>query len=100
MTSPTVPKDAILTQLVEILRDMTQDWDVDPGAEIGAETRLIRDLAFESIDVVQLVVAIEERFGRRDLPFEQLLMEDGRYADEISVRDTVDFLHDHLNRSA
>lgn len=96
--STTFSKEAILEGLVDILKDMTSDWDMDFDRQtMGAQTRLIGDLEFESIDVVQFIVAVEERFGRRDLPFEKFLMRDGRYADELYVRDAVDFLHAHLN---
>jgi len=90
-------RDKILRELSEILKDMTSDWDIGYDGGIGPDTRLIADLEFESIDVVQLIVAIEERFQRRDLPFEKLLMKDGRYVDEILVSDAVNFLCQHLN---
>jgi acyl carrier protein len=91
-------RDSILSQVTKILEDITADWDIEYSGGITARTRLIRDLAFESIDVVQLVVAIEEHFKRRDFPFENLLMVDGRYVDEIEVGQAVDFLHRHLNK--
>lgn len=84
---------------VAIINDMTSDWDTGFEGGVGPETRLIADLGFESIDVVQLVVAIEERFQRRDLPFEELLMEDGRYVDELRVGAIADFLAKHAVRS-
>ncbi|MFH1417782.1 MAG: acyl carrier protein [Planctomycetota bacterium] len=93
-------EETIQKELVAILDDMTSDWDVDCDGGIAADTRLIADLAFESIDVVQLIVAIEERFQRRDLPFEKLLMKDGRYVDEFRVGDVVGFLCRHLNGQA
>ncbi len=93
-------KEQILQDVVAILEDMTKDWDTEFSGAIGAETRLIGDLAFESIDVVQFVVAIEEHFKRRDLAFEQLLMEDGRYVSELRVGGAVDFLHQKLNAPA
>ena len=89
-------REEILDNLVRILEDMTADWDMDLDDPIGEATRLMADLEFESIDVVQFIVAIEERFQRRGMPFEELLMEDGRYVDEITVKDTVDFLDRHL----
>jgi len=89
-------KDAVLSAMVDIVKNMTADWDTGFDGAIGAKTRLIGDLSFESIDVVHLVVAIEQRFGRRDLPFEDLLMKDGRYVDELTVGSTVDFLYRHL----
>ena len=67
-------RSIVLRDVVSILEDITGDWDLDLSGGIGPETRLIADLGFESIDVVQFVVAIEQRFQRRDLPFEQLLM--------------------------
>jgi acyl carrier protein len=83
--------------VVWILEEMTSDWDLDFEGGVGSGTRLIADLAFESIDVVQFVVALEERFGCRGLPFEQLLMSDGRYVDDLTVAQVAAFLDAHLN---
>jgi acyl carrier protein len=92
-----ITEETILRHIIGILQDMTEDWDTDFNTPMGPETRLVADLAFESIDVVQFVVAIEEHFRCKGLPFEELLMVDGRYVDEIGVRDTVSFLYQHLN---
>jgi acyl carrier protein len=89
-------KDAALSGVVEMLRDMVADWDLDHSEAIGPNTRLIEDLAFESIDIVQLVVAIEQKFQRKGLPFEKLFMRDGDYVEEISVAEVVDFLYTNL----
>lgn len=85
-------REQILADLVAILTDMTADWDLDFSGPIDGETRLMADLAFESIDVVQLVVAIEAHVQRRHLHFEKLLMVDGRYVQELQVKDIADFL--------
>ena len=97
MTDNNSNKEAILQGIINILADMTADWDMEFEGAIGSETKLISDLEFESIDVVQFIVAIEEHFKRRGLPFEELLMIDGRYVDEIKVADTVAFLDHHFN---
>lgn len=89
-------RETITRELVAILEEMTSDWDSEFDA-IGPETRLIADLGFESIDVVQLVVAMEEHFQRRDLPFGELLMEGGQYVDDLRVGDAVEFLVKFLN---
>ena len=91
--SPT--RESIFSDMVGIVKNMTSDWDTAFDEPIGMDTRLIRDLGFESIDVVHLVVAIETQFKRRDLPFEQLLMADDRYVDELTLRQIVDFLAKH-----
>jgi acyl carrier protein len=90
-------REAILKDLLAVLEDITLDWDLEFDGSIGPHTRLIADLAFESVDVVQFVVAIEEQFKCRGLSWEEFLMEDGRYVDEIKVGDTVDFLYKKLN---
>ena len=90
-------REVILRRVVDVLDDITSDWDNALAGPIGPHTGLVGDLEFESIDVVQFIVAIEEKFRRRGLPFEELLMKDGRYVDEIKVEASVDFLHRHLN---
>ena len=87
---------AIEEVVLQILKDLTSDWDSDYAGGIGPDTMLMNDLDFESIDVVELVVSIEGRFARRDLPFEKLLMHDGRYVEDLSVREVVDFLESQL----
>ena len=74
-------REVILRDIIHILETMTSDWDMEFTESIASNTGLVSDLAFESIDIVQFVVAIEERFQRRKLPFEELLMVDGRYVD-------------------
>jgi acyl carrier protein len=99
LTQATPGREHLLGDLVGILKELTSDWDHEFSGSIGADTRLIADLAFESIDVVQLIVAIEEKYQRRDLPFEELLMVDGGYVEEIRVGELVDFLHSRLGRA-
>lgn len=78
--------------LIVLLNDMIQEWDMEILESIDVETRLIEDLGFESVDLMQLIVAIEQTFGVRGLPYEQVLMQDGGYATEITVRQLTNFL--------
>lgn len=86
----------ILSDVVRILNDMTSDWDIEYQGQIGPDTTLVGDLAFESIDVVQLAMALEEHFGQEGLPFEELVMTEGRYVDDLRVDQIVTFLHRHI----
>ena len=43
--------------VIEVLKEMMSDWDTALDGAMNRETRIIADLAFESIDIVQLVVA-------------------------------------------
>jgi acyl carrier protein len=83
------------TQLVTLLEDFTQDWDHEFEGRMDRQTRLLADLGFESIDIIQLVVAIEEDITHRKVPFDQLLMKDGRYVDDLSIGQIADFLAQH-----
>lgn len=89
-------QEDIETQVIAVLENMTADWELEDGGKIEPETRLMEDLAFESIDVVQLVVALEKNFERKGLPFEQLFMRDGDYVNELEVKEIVEFLHKNL----
>lgn len=91
-----VGEPGVLAELVAILEDLTSDWDTGFSGSIGPETSLIAELGFESIDVVHLIVTLEERFERQDLPFESLLMRGGRYVSDLSVGDLSGFLETHL----
>ncbi len=88
--------EKVLQEIVNILEDITGDWDLEFGDRIGADTKIISDLEFESIDVVQFVVQVEKFYDRKDLPFEQLLMVEGRYKDDLTVGEVAEFLQTHL----
>ena len=53
------PKQDVTERVITIIDDMTQDWDLPSDEPISATTQLMNDLAFESVDVVQLIVALE-----------------------------------------
>jgi acyl carrier protein len=89
-------RESILREVIAVVEDMTSDWDHDYEA-IGPGTCLVQDLGCESIDFVHFIVAIEEHFRRRDFPFEKLLTVDGRYVDDLTVDEVVDFLEKELN---
>ena len=85
-------RDGLTSTVITVLEDTVKDWDLELDEAIGAKTTLIEDLAFESIDIVQFSVALEQALGKKDLPFEKLFIEDGAYVDDVSVGDIVDFL--------
>lgn len=88
----------IADRLVALLKDTTSDWDLTLPNGIGVETQLIRDLAFESIDIVQFVMSIQQEFSRLDLPFEELLMVEGRYVNDLNIAEVAAFLSHHLGK--
>lgn len=88
--------EAVMSSLIRIIEEVTGDWETGFAGGVGADTRLIADLGFESIDVVHLIITLEEHFRRQDLPFEKVLMKDGRYVDDLRVGELAEFLAAHL----
>lgn len=84
--------DAALLKLIVLLKDFTQDWDHEFEGPLGRDTRLLTDLGFESIDIIQLVVAIQEEVVKHKLSFDKLLMKDGRYVDDLAIGQIADYL--------
>ena len=95
MTSPSQSELEVI--VIGVLNDMTGDWDLDLPDRITAQTSLVEDLWFESIDVVQLAVKLEQALHRKDLPWEKLFMKDGEYVDDVLVSQIVEFLAQVLN---
>jgi acyl carrier protein len=89
--------ESIQAKVIAVLQDMIADWELDDINEIDAETKLMEDLAFESLDVVQFVVSLEKEFEQRNLPFQNLFMHDGDYVDEINVKEVVEFLNKNIS---
>ncbi len=91
-TEACLDKRSIEGEIIRILADMTRDWEVQFSGQISSQTYLVRDLGCESIDIVMLIVSIEQNFGRKGLPFEELLTVDGHYVNDFTVGDIVNFL--------
>lgn len=77
-------KDTAIDTVVAIVDDLTQDWGLELEAPTSAETRLVADRQFASVDIIQLCVALEQCYGRR-FGFQDLLMKDGSYVGDLSL---------------
>ncbi|MGC1392892.1 MAG: phosphopantetheine-binding protein [Coleofasciculaceae cyanobacterium] len=84
----------VQSDIIAILKDITQEWDMDLS-EINSETKLMEDLGFVSVDIIHLVVSIEEHFKQK-LGFNALLMQNGRYVDDLSIEEISSFVSSQL----
>lgn len=82
--------------IIDIIKEISQDWDTEADGVMAADTQLIEDLNFASLDFIHLVVAIEEKFQQK-LGFQELLMQDGDYIDDLSIEQLVNFVENKLN---
>lgn len=84
--------DSIEHEVISIVTDLIVDWELDPDLVVTADTLLAGDLGFTSIDLVAFISAIEDRWQRRDWPYEQLLLRDGNYVGDLTVAEVASFL--------
>jgi acyl carrier protein len=88
--------DSIEQGVVQVINELVADWELDQPMGVRPSTRLMEDLEFESIDIVQLAVSLEQHFEQPGLPFEKLFMRDGDYVDDLTVSEIATFLRSHL----
>ena len=82
--------------ILHVINELVADRDSPESPGVTLNTRLIGDLEFESIEIVQLAVALGQHFDYEDVPFEQLFMRDGDYVEDLTVAQIVAFLRSHL----
>jgi acyl carrier protein len=88
-------ESAFERDVVAIVMDMV-DWDIGLDRPVTGTTRLVGDLGFQSLDIVMLILAIEGRYQRQDLPFDEVLMVDGEYVTDLTIEELADFLAVHV----
>ena len=90
--------DQVISDVLGLLDQLSDDWEY--SGEITAETGLLTDLGFESLELVVLGVSIQEHYSEQ-IPFEEMLSDIGkRKLPDIYIGDLVDFIHKHLERAA
>jgi acyl carrier protein len=80
-------EEALLTT-ISTIKTLVQDWEFDQP--IDAQTRVVADLEFESIDLIQMVSALEQAFAIPGMSLVELLIVDGRYVDDLTIAQIAD----------
>lgn len=88
-------RESVELSVIAIVDDLIQDWGLDLSAPVGAQTSLVKDLQFASVDIIQLCVALEQSFERK-LGFQSLLMHNGSYVSDLSVEAISKFIEAQL----
>lgn len=77
--------------VIAVIEDLIQDWGLDLEGGVGPQTKLVENLEFASVDIIQLCVALEQCYERK-LGFHSLLMQDGSYVGDLSVDQIAKFI--------
>jgi acyl carrier protein len=81
----------VLDDVLRLIGELSDDWEF--AGEITPETRFLRDLGLESLDLVVLGTMIQHRYGQ--LPFAEYYAEVGQRPvaeRDVSVADLVSFI--------
>jgi acyl carrier protein len=92
MSGSEVEIQAVIQKLID---DIAEDLDSELDGPISAQTRLVGDLGLASVDFIQLIVGIEQHFGRK-MKFHDLLMPEGTYVNDLTVGELVAFVASKL----
>lgn len=87
------------TNVIDVIEDLIQDWGLVLPEPIGESTLLVAQLEFGSVDIIQLCVALEQRYGCK-LGFQDLLMVDGSYISDLAVGQVARFIRSRLQQTA
>ncbi|UGS36424.1 hypothetical protein [Capillimicrobium parvum] len=80
-----VDQATALAEILGVAEHIVSDWDLDLPTPLGPDTRLVADLDFDSIDLVCLFVTVEQHHEGVAFGFEQLVMVDGEYVDDLTL---------------
>ena len=84
-----VTSTQLLGEVLELMTQLAADWEYE--GTITPKTLLFEDLGLESLDLVVLGTAIQERYGR--VPFAEFLSDIGqRTTRDVSVGQLVTFI--------
>lgn len=88
-------RDNAESTVIAVIEDLVQDWGLELDGGITPATRLVENLEFASVDIIQLCVALEQAYERK-LGFQNLLMRDGSYVGDLSVQQIAAFVESRL----
>jgi len=81
-----------------ILTEFAEEWDLD-DLEVASGTRLKADMGFESTDIMQLFLAIQEAFPTMTLHFQSLIMADGKFVKDLTAREVIVYVNTEIAKS-
>lgn len=87
-------RDQILQYVLTTMENLSGDWDY--SRPVGPDSLLFTELGFESLDAVVLCTSIQEHYHKQ-MPFPELLAALGRERRDLSIRELVDFIEQHLH---
>lgn len=70
--------------ILQLTRDFIEEWGLEDIA-VTKDTRIKADIGFDSSDTMQLFAAISEHYSGTDFTFQELVVRDGKFVDDLSL---------------
>jgi len=93
--SSTLVRDTTEGTVIAVVEDLIQDWGLDLDDGVQGASKVVEDLQFASVDIIQLCVALEQAYERK-FGFQDLLMKDGSYVGDLSLTQFAQFIDTKL----
>jgi acyl carrier protein len=88
----------VFETVISALEELMQDWEIEDP--IRSDTRVVADLGFESIDLIQMISFLEKAFRLRSGSLVDILVIDGRYVDDLLVGEIAEIIGSRIMQSA
>lgn len=70
--------------IIRLTNDLIEDWGLD-DVDVMGETTLKGDLGFDSSDIMQIFTAIHENYRGVDFRFQELVMKDNKFVEDLTI---------------
>jgi acyl carrier protein len=77
--------------VIGLVEDFVEDWGLD-DLETNKETKLKADIGFDSSDTMQLFAAISEHYNYVEFKFQELVVQDEKFVDDLSLGQVIVFV--------
>lgn len=85
--------------VIGLVKSLIEDWGLD-DVEVGRETTLRGDMGFESADFMQIFTMIHEHYRGVNFKFQELVMRDNRFVEDLTLGEIAVFVLKKLNEAA
>jgi acyl carrier protein len=87
-------QEEIINTTCNFVTHIAEEWNQE--AKVNADTLLVADMGFTSMDTLDLLSSLEIEFQCK-LLYEQLVMQDGEYRQDLSISELARFVHESFD---
>jgi len=77
--------------VIGLVNDFVEDWGLD-DLDVNKSTMLKADIGFDSSDTMQLFAAVSEHYNYVEFKFQELVVQDDKFVDDLSLGQVIVFV--------